>query len=277
MTAAAGAAPWAELYGTWGKTGSDGNATSLSTSAGGFIAGADMPVAENLRLGLAAGYGRASFDAKGRASSADVNSYTLAAYGSGGAGRFGLGFGAAYSWHDIDTHRTIAFSSFSGTADASYSAQTVQLFGEVDHAFSYGKAVLAPFAALAYVNVRTKGFSESGAAGLAAESGHTDNAFATLGLRASNDFKFSGMKAEVRGMIGARHALDDGPPLSTHAFAGADAFTVAGAPVARNTMLFEGGLDLGISRDVTLSLAYGGEAGSGAHRHGLSARLGVRF
>lgn len=51
--------------------------------------------------------------------------------------------------------------------------------------------------------------------------------------------------AFLRAGIGVswRHAFGDTTPLATHVFAGSDAFTVAGVPIARDAAVIEAGLD----------------------------------
>lgn len=53
-------------------------------------------------------------------------------------------------------------------------------------------------------------------------------------------------------------------PTSRLSFDAGDAFTVSGAPVARDAALIEAGLDLRISRNATLGLAYAGQFGTGS-------------
>lgn len=53
-------------------------------------------------------------------------------------------------------------------------------------------------------------------------------------------------------------------PLSMHAFAGGDAFTMTGVPIARDAALLQAGVDLNLTDTATLSLSYAGQR-SGPH------------
>jgi outer membrane autotransporter protein len=135
-----------------------------------------------------------------------------------------------------------------------------------------------PFANLAYVDVKTDGFTEKGgAAALTSQSSNTDATFTTLGLRASTDLALGEIKATAHGTLGWRHAFGDVTPTSTFAFAGGDAFTIAGVPIARDAAVVEAGFDLPMSANATLALFYSGQFGAHATDNGARANLSVRF
>ena len=78
-------------------------------------------------------------------------------------------------------------------------------------------------------------------------------------------------------MLGWRHAFGDVTPTSTFAFAGGDAFTIAGVPIARDAPSIEAGFDLKMSANATLGLSYAGQFGGGATDNGAKANLNVKF
>jgi outer membrane autotransporter protein len=115
------------------------------------------------------------------------------------------------------------------------------------------------------VNLHTDGFAEKdGAAALTSASQTTDATFTTLGIRASSSFAVGAMNATARGMLGWKHAFGDTVPTSTQAFARSDAFTVVGAPIARNAAIIEAGLDFDIAPSARLGVYYSGEIASKA-------------
>lgn len=85
------------------------------------------------------------------------------------------------------------------------------------------------------------------------------------------------MKATAHGTLGWRHAFGSVTPISTHAFADGDAFTIAGVPIAKDAALIEAGVDLDLTEAATLGLAYQGQFGDGAMQNGFKADLSVRF
>jgi outer membrane autotransporter protein len=276
-----GLALWTQAYGAWGAYASDGNAGKLDTSTGGVVFGADAPVGE-WRVGVLSGYGHSSFDDDARASSADVDSYALGIFAGTsikhvGPGDVGLRFGASHTWSAIDTDRSIAFPGLATTAAASYQARTAQIFGEAGYALHAGQASLEPFAGLAYVNLHTDGYDESGAAGLHAGSDDTGVTYTTFGLHAATDIAVGAMTGNLHATLGWRHAFGDTTPLATHAFAGSTAFTVAGTPIAEDAALMVAGFDLNLTEAAALGLSYQGQFGGGATQNGFKANLTVTF
>jgi outer membrane autotransporter protein len=81
----------------------------------------------------------------------------------------------------------------------------------------------------------------------------------------------------LKGSLGWRHAYGDIIPVSTQTLAGGDAFTVAGAPIAKDTALLEAGLDFDVTPASTLGVSYVGQYGSGAKQNGFKASFNIKF
>ncbi|MER9307029.1 autotransporter outer membrane beta-barrel domain-containing protein [Mesorhizobium sp. M0293] len=270
-------AVWGQAFGSWGNTDSDGNAAAFDRSTGGLLAGADT-LAGGWRIGLLGGYSHSSFDTDARNSSGKSDNYHLGLYGGTNWGAIAFRTGATYSWSSFSTKRSVAFDGFADALSADYDAGTAQMFGELAYKADAGRFKLEPFANLAYVSVHTDGFTETGGdAALTSAGSTTDATFTTLGLRGSTDFALGGMNATARGMLGWRHAFGDTTPLSTLAFAGGDAFTIAGVPIARDAAVIEAGLDLNMSANATLGLSYSGQFGGGGVDQGAKVDLGIKF
>ncbi|RUY82485.1 autotransporter outer membrane beta-barrel domain-containing protein, partial [Mesorhizobium sp. M7A.F.Ca.CA.001.10.2.1] len=270
-------AVWGQAFGSWGSTDSDGNAAAFDRSTGGLLAGADTLVG-GWRVGLLGGYSHSSFDADDRNSSGKSDSYHLGLYGGTNWGAIAFRTGAAYSWSSLSTKRSVAFNGFTDGLSADYDAGTAQVFGELAYKADAGQFRFEPFANLAYVSVHTDGFTEDGGdAALTSAGTSTDATFTTLGLRGSSDFAFGGMNVTARGMLGWRHAFGDVTPTSSFAFAGGDAFTIAGVPIARDSAVVEAGLDFNMSANATLGLAYTGQFGGGTVDQGAKVDLAVKF
>lgn len=276
-------AVWGQGYGAWGRSDGDRNAAKLTRSTGGFLIGADAAMFDSLRFGVVAGYSRSEFDVNARLSSGESDNYHLGLYGGGQWGALGLRAGASYTWHDIETRRTVAFAGFSDGLKGNYDAGTAQLFGELGYRIELGQTVLGkvalePFAGLAYVNLHTDGLSETGgAAALTARSDDTSLGYSTLGLRASTTFALQGIDLTLRGGLAWRHAFGDVTPTAKLAFAGSNPFSVAGVPIAKNAAVVEAGLDLALGANATLGASYTGQLAESAQDHAFKANLAVRF
>jgi outer membrane autotransporter protein len=275
---------WGYAYGAWTRQDSDGNAGSVKSSVGGFVTGIDATVLDTWRLGLLAGYSHSSFDVDDRASSGSSDNYTLGAYtgtewtlNNGHALAFRSGL--AYTWHNVDMNRSVAFPGLADNLTGDYNAGSFQLFGELGYKIHYGKALFEPYAGVAYLRLKTDSFNETGqtAAALSVQSGTTDTSFSTLGLRASTEFALGSITATARTDLGWRHAYGDITPVSTASFIGSDAFTVSGLPIAEDAALIEAGLDFKLTEDATLGISYNGQFASGAKQNGFNAKLSVSF
>ncbi|OMQ41492.1 autotransporter domain-containing protein [Ensifer sp. 1H6] len=268
---------WSQGFGSWGRWDGDGNAAKADRSIGGFFVGADTQVDE-WTVGALAGYSRSSMDVDARFSSATSDNYHLGLYAGGQWGDASLRTGAAYSWHDIETSRSVSFPGFSDRLDADYDAGTGQVFGEFAYAVRTSKVEFEPFANLAYVQLNRDGFAEhGGAAALVGSDASQDTTFTTLGLRAASSFDLGGVLATARGTIGWKHAFGDTLPLSSNGFSSASTFTIAGVPIAEDAAVLEAGLDFALTPDANLGLIYAGQFASGVSDQTFKANLSLKF
>ena len=260
---------WGQAYGSWGHLEGSGTAKT-SRSSGGLFIGADGDVGANWRAGFAGGYGSSSIDVDGRASSADVDSYTVAAYAGTRSGALAFRFGAAHTWHEVETDRLTAF----GASAADYSARTAQAFGEVGYQIELDRVAFKPFANLAYVHLHTDRIGEDGSAGLKSQSGNDDNLFTTLGLRVQGDIPAGDRsKLTAHGMLGWQHAFGDVSPETELGFTGGSAFSVEGSPLARDALVTEAGIDYSLTKAITLGVSYTGQMSSSIQAHGVRGDL----
>ncbi|MCK3777172.1 autotransporter domain-containing protein [Ensifer sesbaniae] len=271
-------AGWGQVFGSWTNTDGNGNAGALDQSTGGFVTGFDAAVSDNALIGIMAAYSRTNFDVDSRASSGDSDNYHLGVYSGGRWGDVALRSGLAYTWHSINTARSVAFPGFTDQLKADYDAGTFQAFGEVGYRIDLPSVALEPFANLAYVSLHTDGFTERGAAAaLSSRSNTTDTTFTTLGLRASAPLSLGPTDAKVRGMLGWQHAFGDTTPFSTMAFGTGSAFSVAGTPIAEDAAIIEAGIDFALTGNASLGITYTGQFGSGTTQNAVDAKLDVRF
>lgn len=268
---------WSQAFGSWGSTDSDGNAAGLDRDTGGLLIGADRRMGD-WRVGLLAGYSRSDFKARDRASSVKSDNYHLGLYGGTQWDALGLRAGLAYTWHDIDTKRSVSLPGLRDSAGAGYHAGTLQVFGELGYGINAGAVRFEPFASLAHVRLRTDGFSErGGAAALSGRSENTDVTFSTLGLRAEYRLSASATKATLRAALGWRHAFGDTTPVARQGFSAGDAFAMAGVPIAKDSAIVEAGVDLSLTSNATFGFSYSGQLAGSSRDHGVKANLAIRF
>jgi outer membrane autotransporter protein len=218
-----------------------------------------------------------------RSSKADVAGYTAALFGGkvfeAGPGKLNLMAGASYTWHDISTERYASVAGASQKLTADYGASTTQLFGELGYALPVSDRIsLEPFAGLAWSDTRTRGFSESGgSAALRGQSNSNTQTTSTLGLRALTNFTVGRTESRLQATLGWRHAFGDVLPQTTMAFDGGQAFTVAGAPIARDAALAELGVEAALTKNATIGLTYSGQFGGGNRENAGSLHMTWKY
>ncbi|MEL5309511.1 autotransporter outer membrane beta-barrel domain-containing protein [Serratia nevei] len=270
---------WAQLLGAWDHASGDANATGYQASTYGVLMGLDSAAADDWRLGVATGYTRTSLHG-GYGSKADSDNYHLAAYGDKQFGALALRGGAGYTWHRIDTKRSVNYGMQSDRDTAKYSARTEQLFAEAGYSVQGEWLNLEPFVNLAYVNFENNGIAESGgAAALRGDKQHTDATVSTLGLRADTEWQVSaGTTVALRSELGWQHqygSLERGTGLR---FNGGNApFVVDSVPVSRDGMVLKAGAEVAVNENATLSLGYGGLLSQNHQDNSVNAGFTWRF
>jgi len=269
---------WAQGYGAWGNIDGNANTAAVDRTLGGFVTGMDAGLGGGWRAGIATGYARTAVSVDARFSSADIDSYDLVGYVGGHLGAFAVRGGGAWTWSNIDTSRTIAFPGFLQHTDASYYGDTGQIFGELALPLFHDKTAWEPFARLAYIDVDTGDFTESGSAGLVSSGADESLGYTVLGVRAATTVSVAGTLLTPHASLAWQHALGDVDPAASLAFAsGGAAFTVLGAPVARDSALLDAGLMLTLSDDASLGLAYSGQLADDVTDNAVTGRLDWRF
>lgn len=279
---------WGEAYGGWGHVDGNDNAAGFSSSGGGFVTGLDSVVVNTWRLGVLTGYGNTSLHSgRGKAS---VDSYQIGVYGGTRWDSFGLRLGANLTQHEINTRRSVVFSQIAGQHDASYDANTVQLFSEIGYEVKTAFADFEPFAGARYVHLKSGGFRERGhdhklsdgsdrgeIANLTGFASNSDLTTTTLGLRVSHDFALNeNVGLTTRAMFGWNHAFGDITPQQRLALGG-QTFTTQGLPIADDTGVIEAGFDVGLGKSTTIGLSYTGQFAEKASDNAIKADLAVRF
>ncbi|SDP68182.1 autotransporter domain-containing protein [Phyllobacterium sp. OV277] len=274
---AATIAMWGQAYGSWNHVDSSGNAIERNRSIGGFVTGIDGIVADNWRLGILAGYANSSMNGAG--SSASVDSYQVGIYGGTQWDALGLRFGGTYAHHQIDTDRSVTFGGIADSTNASYDANSLQIFGETGYEIKTSVASFEPFAGLAYTRLKTDSFTETGGAtALSGFSGSTEATTSTLGLRASRQFHLGDTTTmTAKAMVAWQHAMGDTTPEAKLAFAGGTPFSVEGLPIAKDALALEAGLDFNLSRNTSLGISYRGQIADHMNDHSIKADLSIKF
>jgi outer membrane autotransporter protein len=269
---------WERAFGAWGHTDGSANEARLNQSTNGVLIGADTSLSDAWRVGALGGYDQSTFRLDTRGSNGTSDNYSLGAYAGAQWGQLGLRLGTSYTWHDVETDRSVDFAGYSDRLHAKYNAGTAQVSGELGYAMQAGVVHFEPFAGAAYVALHTDAADEQG--GAAALSGRADTmrtAFSTLGLHASSSMALGSVDLTANGSLGWRRAFGTIAQDATQAFAGSQAFDVGSVPVARNAAVLDAGITAQLQKDLSIGVSYTGQFGSGSREQGVRGNLTWSF
>jgi fibronectin-binding autotransporter adhesin len=274
---------WGQVFGAFGRNDGDGNAATLSRTLEGSLFGIDATFNDLYRIGLAVGYSQSFLNDSGRASDGRIGSTSIGLYGGYGGAALQLRGGAFYSFDRFNVSRSVAFSGFSDTDGAGYNGGTLQAFGEAGWRIALPSTGTAswfePIAGLTALRVNSDGFTEAGGAAALTGTGSSYGFGAsTLGARAEFGLGASA-PLTLRTMLGWRHVFGQVNPSANLAFANtsAAAFSVAGAPIARDAMEAELGLLWRVNGRLSAELSYIGDIAADAHDHAVRGRIIFAF
>ncbi|MEO6014760.1 MAG: autotransporter domain-containing protein [Devosia sp.] len=262
--------PWTRPYGRFATLASDGNGPAVNTGAGGVDIGIDEVIGHN-QIGVLIGYGETSFALPSRDMAATAAEFSLGAHGSIWWDDTYLSLGAAATGRRMTVTRKVIFTGVRDSYTSSFSGLTLEGFGELGHSFRFAETRLTPFGGLAAIESLSSGFTESGAgpAPLTIAANGTAALVTTLGVRIEHKIMIADRLPILLSASAAWQHSFGGTAALSNRLANGPAFTVTGAPLPANTLLFNAGAQLTLSPSLSLALAYAGTLAS----HGLSATL----
>jgi uncharacterized protein with beta-barrel porin domain len=278
-TAADNYSAWGEAFGAFGHVGGDGNAASLDRSLTGFIGGIDIDPAPHSRVGVAIGYTHSWLSVDPRASSGSIDSVLAGLYGGRDFGALHMRGGVSAAANNYATSRTIAIPGFFDETTSKDGGDTLQAFGETGWRFTSGFTSVEPFVGGLAMHIDTGSFTEKG--GPAALQGlprSYEFGATTLGVRTEIEL-FAGLPLLARGMMGWQHNFGNVTPTSMVAFVStpSNPFEIGGAPIARESLVAEAGLDWHLTNAATIGLFYSSQFGSRDQDNSIKGELEVAF
>ena len=269
---------WLQAIGGYGKLDGEHGSSGLEQRSKGTVLGADWALNGQWRFGVLGGYSKTDLDATGV--DGNVESWHAGVYAQRQSGPLALRLGAAYSGHQGESKRTVAFNGFSDRPKGDYDADSQQAFAELGYAMGSGRLSVEPFANLGYQRYHRDSYEEKGgAAALQVDQQTEDNFSTTFGLRLAHLSSLdNGMSVTPRMTAGWKHTYGSVSNSTRQAFVvGGTAFSVDGSSLDRDSMVLEAGLDVGISARHTLGIGYSGEIGNNSRNHGLIGQWQMSF
>lgn len=275
---------WAQGFDSWGHLGGNGNAATVANNLGGFILGADATLYGRYRLGVAGGYANSNISDPARGSSGNISATYIGLYGGASLDALQLRGGAFYANNHYGLDRAVSFPGFYQMAGSGYGGDTAEVFGEAGWRIAVAAPMVStawvePFVGVAGVDLHTASFAETpGPAALVGGSENASYGITTLGLRGDTTM-FAIAPLSLNGMIGWQHVYGGPTPNATLAFASLPStpFSIAGAPIARDALALELGIDRRLTSNLKLGLYYSGLLASGASDNAVKAKLEATF
>jgi outer membrane autotransporter protein len=276
-----GVAVWGQTYGNLITLDGDGVTANQKAVSGGLLTGAETELYGDTTVGLLAGYGRIHKTVDAFNAYANVDSFTLAAYGERSLGPLQARFGTSYSLNATRTSRDVTIGALDETVTADYLSKTFQILGELGYQVGDDASWVEPFAGLSLVNIATDGFTEAGGtSALAVDAASQTLGVATLGARAGGEIAIleNGTRVSYDASLGWRHVLGDVIPQKTASFAsGSQNFVVSGTALDRDVAVIGAGVKFDFGNAMDLTLSYQGEFGQSTENHTIAARFAGRF
>lgn len=235
---------------------SDANAAGYKVTTYGLTgAGADMRLSKEMAAGFLVGYGHTSV-ALGSGGTLSGDGGRLGFYGLLASGGFTAD---ALLEGGLDSYGTQR-ASYGGTATGK--AQGLEFGGALEAGYEWKQngVGVGPVASLQYTSLTINGFSEQGSRAPLTFPGQGQDSLASqLGVQGEGNWKLGGINFNPEIRLAWEHEYDNRGGAVQAGFGTGDSFTVAGPLLGQDGVVLGAGMDLGLSKNLDLSLAYRGE------------------
>jgi len=271
------------LAGSGGQQRTDGSAESTATRVrqDGVMAGAGWQLGEALELGVAAGQQRLETRLQGRTALASTDATEYGVYAHYRWSGLSLRGGVTRADYRTDSTRTAQVgTTFSEDLAVREEATGTTAFVRAGWTFGGPRLQLTPEIELAQVRLDSDGGQERGGnSALQLASARTDYRTGLAALKAAWDISGGQQdRAVLTARVGWQYADGDRLPTTTARFvAGSQDFTIAGAPLARSSVLAQLGVALSPSANSRVSLQIQGRDGDGQRDVGAQLDWSVAF
>jgi T5SS/PEP-CTERM-associated repeat protein/autotransporter-associated beta strand protein len=260
------ASAWFTGSGGNGNVDGDGNGVGLRSSREGAMAGVDWRLGEHALLGLAAGSQRVDNQLDGYDARSQADAIEYGVYGQARWGRLSLRAGVSRADYEVDSQRQVVVgSTLNQHLVSRQEAQATSIHARLGWDLPIGSLTLTPELELSHVRLESDAAREhGGSAALDLAASKDEYMTATAALAGRWDIS---QGASDRALLTARlgwQVADGDLRTDSHArFGTGPAFTIAGAPLARDMGLAQVGVSVSPTASSRLSLQAQLRAGDG--------------
>ncbi|WP_455823238.1 autotransporter outer membrane beta-barrel domain-containing protein [Pseudomonas graminis] len=276
---------WLQVLDNTGSLDKNNGSAGLQQRTQGLMLGSDWAVDDAWRIGVVGG--KSTSDLSAKRFKGELDSWHLGAYAVRQDGPLALRLGAIYSSHAGQNKRTVDFNfrHYSEQAKSKYDAQSQNAFAELGYQLDLGNLHVEPFAGVGYQRYQRDRYKEKGGFSALSVSAQTqENLSSTLGLRVAGAFELGNrMVLKPHLSTGWKHLYGDVGSSVRQSSAWVkrpgfnSEFTVQGTSLDRDSLALRTGVDLALSPQHSVGLAYTAEVGSNSRNQGLMGQWTLAF
>ncbi|WP_425511466.1 autotransporter domain-containing protein [Pararobbsia alpina] len=276
---------WGQAYGGHASQGEIGQVDGYSANYGGLLIGADKAVNDNWRVGGVFSYSNTAVNSTGDTAgdTTTINGYGLIGYASYTASQWYVNLSGGVIQQQYDTTRQFSMQGLSGTADGHFSGQQYVARAEAGYPLALGGITLTPLASLTYSYQDQGSYTESGGNGaaLSVDASHASSVRSSLGAKLEEGFSthYGEIVPEVQ--VQWIHEYDHTAQVTGASYAGdptgVTAFTTVGATPVSDLADLSLGVTLVRANNMSLTVRYELQAGSGFVSNTGVLRLEQKF
>ncbi|MDD3581338.1 MAG: autotransporter outer membrane beta-barrel domain-containing protein [Desulfobacca sp.] len=265
----------------FGSQQSSANQTGFNFVMGGFTAGADYWLKDNLVVGLATGYSHNDADFKGSGGNVETNTWPLTAYATY-LGQSWYAYGSlGYALNLFDLERNINFGGLSRTAKSSPNGHQLNVYTEAGYDVKARNVIVTPMASLAYSGLWVEGYQESGAGALNLKVGaqKVDSVQTGVGLKVAAPIKRAKFTVVPQAYASYQHEFANGSRgLNARLSQAGSTFAFQTDKAQRDFAVVGAKVDLVTQKNFQVGVNYNAEVGRGNYTaHSVYAGLRWNF
>ncbi|OLY77360.1 autotransporter outer membrane beta-barrel domain-containing protein [Pseudomonas sp. ATCC PTA-122608] len=276
---------WLQALGDTGKLDGQHGSAGLDRRTKGLMLGGDWSVNDAWRVGVMGA--KSASDLSARRFKGDLDSWHLGGYAVRQDGPLALRLGAIYSSHAGQTKRSVDFDfvDYREQAKGKYNAQSQNAFAELGYQLDKGSFSVEPFAGVGYQRYHRDSYKEKGSfTALNVGTQTQENVSSNFGLRMASAFELDNrMTLKPHLSTSWKHLYGDVGSSVRQSSAWVKRttfnsdFNIEGTSLDRDSLALHTGLDLALSAQQTVGLAYTAEVGSNSHQQGLMGNWRMAF
>ncbi|NUT74068.1 autotransporter outer membrane beta-barrel domain-containing protein [Pseudomonas sp. C1C7] len=267
---------WLQALGHSGEMDRDYDPLKYSTQ--GLLMGADWQLSEYWHVGVMGG--SSVTGQKSKELDGNLESWHLGAYALRQVGPTSLRLGATHNNHKGSSARRVNLPGFTDRPEGRYEAFSQQGFAELGYNLGRANVRIEPFASIGYQRYQRDSFTERGdRAALKVRGQSEDNFSSTFGLRLAKLNRLdNGMQLTPHLSAGWKHTYGEVyTETRQRLLLGGNDYSTYSAPLDRNKVMVDVGLDLKLSERNTLGMGLMGEMGSDSRSHGITGQWRMSF